>query len=158
PANYIAKWNGKQWSALGLGSLNGWPNSLTVFDDGSGPALFAGGFFTEAGGTGAYSIAKWNGSSWSALSQGLNESPVSFSAFDDGTSTGPALYVGGNFTEAGGVAVNRIAAWTGCPYQWTNPANGTFHSAGNWTNNRTPGAANLVLFGQSASNNIFNVN
>src|SRR5438552_18823760 len=46
-------------------------NALTVFDDGAGggPALYAGGTFTIAGGVAANRIAKWNGSSgrWSAV-------------------------------------------------------------------------------------------
>jgi hypothetical protein len=38
--------------------------ALTVFDDGNGPALYAGGDFTTAGGVAANRIAKWDGSSW----------------------------------------------------------------------------------------------
>jgi hypothetical protein len=34
-------------------------NALTVFDDGSGPALVAGGQFTTAGGVPANRIAQW---------------------------------------------------------------------------------------------------
>jgi len=44
--------------------------ALAVFDDGSGPALYAGGDFTTAGGVAANRIAKWNGSSWSQLGSG----------------------------------------------------------------------------------------
>src|SRR5262245_23643042 len=36
--------------------------AVTVFDDGSGPALYVGGYFTTAGGLSANSIAKWDGS------------------------------------------------------------------------------------------------
>jgi len=32
---------------------------MTVFDDGSGPALYAGGFFTQAGGVPVNYIARW---------------------------------------------------------------------------------------------------
>src|SRR5258705_34815 len=46
----------------------------TVFDDGGGPALYVGGFFTTAGGVAANYVAKWNGSSWSALGSGMNGS------------------------------------------------------------------------------------
>jgi len=36
----------------------------------SGTNLYAGGMFTSAGSVGASCIAKWNGSSWSALGDG----------------------------------------------------------------------------------------
>ena len=38
----------------------------------SGSDLYAGGRFTTAGGIAANRIAKWNGSSWSALGSGMN--------------------------------------------------------------------------------------
>ncbi len=41
--------------------------------------------------------------------------------FDDGS--GSALYVGGNFTTAGGVAANSIAKWDGV--RWTPVGGGT---------------------------------
>ena len=65
-ANYIAKWNGSSWTALGSG-MNGGVYALAV----SGQRLYAGGDFTTAGGSAANSIAKWDGSSWSALGSGL---------------------------------------------------------------------------------------
>src|SRR5947209_1828210 len=70
-ANYIAKWNGSSWSALGSG-MGGqscpYVGALAV----SGTDLYAGGNFETAGGTAANSIAKWNGSSWSALGSGVD--------------------------------------------------------------------------------------
>ncbi len=112
--NRIARWNGETWSALGTG-VNGSLYALAVFDDGSGPALYVGGYFTSAGEQEASSIARWDGSSWSALGTGLSggsfPTVLALSVFDDGT--GPALYVGGNFTSAGGVPANRIARWDG---------------------------------------------
>src|SRR5690606_19509862 len=55
---------------------------------------------------------------WSALGTGLyNEDPgfthngSAVAAYDDGA--GPALYVGGHFTHAGGVPAGSIARWDG---------------------------------------------
>jgi hypothetical protein len=45
PANYIAKWNGSAWSALGSG-MNSLVCALAVI----GTDLYAGGYFTTAGG------------------------------------------------------------------------------------------------------------
>lgn len=66
----IARWrNG--WSALTGGGLTGSGkqivSALCVHDDGTGAALYAGGSFTAAGGNPAPILAKWNGSSWSAV-------------------------------------------------------------------------------------------
>ena len=88
--------------------------ALTSFDDGSGPALYAGGLFTLAGGGAASRIARWNGASWSALGTGVNNAVRALVVFDDGS--GPALYAGGNFTTAGGGSANRIAKWNGASW------------------------------------------
>jgi trimeric autotransporter adhesin len=114
PASRIAKWDGSTWSALDTG-MNGSVRALTVFDDGlgSGPALYAGGSFTTAGRQPANNIAKWDGSKWSALGTGMNDSVRALTVFDDGSESGPALYAGGVFTTADGKVVNSIAKWDG---------------------------------------------
>src|SRR5207247_3644318 len=58
-ANYIAKWDGSRWSALGSGM-----DCLVLALAVSGSELYGGGAFTTAGGSAANHIAKWNGSSW----------------------------------------------------------------------------------------------
>jgi len=113
-ANKIAKWDGSSWSTLGTGVQGGSSSSvsaLAVFDDGSGPALYAAGRFTTAGGVSVNNIAKWDGSSWSALGSGVNSGVAALTVYNDGS--GPALYVGGSFTEAGGVSANNITKWDG---------------------------------------------
>lgn len=120
PATRIAKWDGSNWSALGngiSGPSGGYPrvNALTVFDDGSGEALYAGGGFTMAGNVTAYSTAKWNGSNWSAQGIGLNDEVLALTVFDDGS--GPALHAGGKFTSSGSHAVRGIAKWSGTSWQ-----------------------------------------
>ena len=86
-------------------------NALAIYDDGSGPALYAAGSFSNAGGNAASNIAKWNGSSWSALGSGLNFPVLTLAVYDDGS--GSKLYAGGLFTQAGGQSVNYIATWNG---------------------------------------------
>ena len=118
-ANNIAKWDGSSWSSLGLG-VNSWINALTVFDDGSssGPGLYAGGSFTNAGGIAANNIAKWDGSSWSPLGSGIGglfAEVYSLAAFDDVQEGSPALYAGGYFETAGGSYASNIARWGSCP-------------------------------------------
>ncbi len=111
-ANRIAQWDGDTWSALESNGMNNDVRALTVFDDGSGPALYAGGWFTTAGGNSANRIARWDGDTWSALdSSGMNDAVYALTVFDDGS--GAALYAGGCFTAAGGNSANRIAQWDG---------------------------------------------
>src|SRR5690349_24742923 len=94
---YIAQWNGTTWTAVG-GGMNNTVLTLKTFDDGSGPALYAGGSFTSAGGASANYIARWNGSSWSAVGGGMNSAVRSLHAYNDGS--GMRLYAGGFFSTA----------------------------------------------------------
>ena len=113
--NRIAKWDGASWSALdaGLGSTPGGETarSLAVFDDGTGPALYAGGLFTFASGLVVNHIARWDGTSWSALGGGVDHRVSALTVFDDGS--GPALYAGGSFQNAGGQPAQYLARWDG---------------------------------------------
>jgi hypothetical protein len=110
-APFIARWNGTSWSSLG-GGMNGHVNALCVYDDGSGSALYAGGNFTTAGSASASHIAKWNGVSWSALGTGTDGGGVyALAVFDDGG--GPALCIGGNFSQVNGAGAVGAAKWNG---------------------------------------------
>jgi hypothetical protein len=73
--------------------------------------LFAGGYFTTAGGVLANYIAQWNGNSWSALGSGMNGG-VNGAVFALAVS-GNNLFAGGLFTTAGGVLATNIAQWNG---------------------------------------------
>jgi chitodextrinase len=75
-----------------------------------GSDVYIGGYFTSVDGVSANRIAKWNGSSWSAVGSGLNNIPYSMVVADG------VLYVSGTFTNAGGVAVNYVARWDGATW------------------------------------------
>jgi hypothetical protein len=83
--------------------MNSTVNALAV----NGTELYAGGGFTTAGGVGVNYIAKWNGTSWSALGSGMNVAPLALAVI------GTDLYAGGNFTTAGGKPSGSIARWSG---------------------------------------------
>jgi trimeric autotransporter adhesin len=100
--DHVARWDGKKWSALGLG-VDGAVDALAA----SGKVLFVGGRFTTAGGIPANHIAQWDGKEWSALGPGV-DGRVSALAV-----SGKVLYVGGQFLAAGGIKVNHIARWDG---------------------------------------------
>ena len=92
---------------LGLGDEQRRFHALAV----SGTNLYAGGWFTKAGGVPANRIAKWDGSAWSALGSGMATATTlgSLALAVSGTD----LYAGGYFTTAGGVPANGIAKWDG---------------------------------------------
>ncbi|MFI4881422.1 MAG: hypothetical protein ACIAQU_02430, partial [Phycisphaerales bacterium JB064] len=115
----IARQTEPAW-ARGVFSLHGTDTPVwdaVVWDDGGGPALYVGGQFTIAGEAASRAIVSFDGHMWSGLGEGFGGSRPDVRAlavFDDGS--GPALYVGGNFEQVGGEAINGIARWDGS--QW----------------------------------------
>jgi hypothetical protein len=103
----------------------------------SGSDLYAGGGFTTAGGSAANGIAKWDGSSWSALGSGMNGTVRALAV------SGSDLYAGGYFTTAGGSAANRIAKWNGS--SWT--ALGSGMGSGRVYSTPTPAVIALAVLG-----------
>jgi trimeric autotransporter adhesin len=116
-ASHIAVWDGANWSGLGGNKSKGMTHFIgnvnTFLVDGSD--LYVGGIFTEAGNLAVNSIARWDGTNWSALNGGLT------GTFTTGVAPstlgmaflGPYLYIGGNFTSAGSVPAKGIAGWDG---------------------------------------------
>jgi len=91
---------------------------LAVYDDGTGPALYAGGSFTHASGVRVEDIARWDGSAWSALSgpsgTGVEAKWIeALAVFDHGI--GSTLYAGGRIYIAGGLVSSFFAAWKCLP-------------------------------------------
>jgi hypothetical protein len=85
--------------------LTGTVNALATFDDGSGPALIAGGDFSIAGGAWASRVARWTGAGWAPLAFGLNGTVYALAVFDEGD--GPHRSLGWNELVGGG----RINRW-----------------------------------------------
>lgn len=106
-ADFVARWNGSTWNALGNGLSNS-VYSLAL----KGADLYAGGFFLNAGGNAdADRVARWNGSSWNALGTGNALTIGSVQAIAVG---GNDVYIGGSFTDAAGIPeADRIARFDG---------------------------------------------
>ncbi len=119
PANNIAVWDGTAWAPLGGGLTQQLGTAqvitMTVFDDGTGPALYAGGTFQSAGGTPALRVAKWDGAAWDAVGEGFSSTVQELTVFDDGS--GPALYAFGNFGLSGSTPIARMAKWNGTAWE-----------------------------------------
>jgi trimeric autotransporter adhesin len=106
----LARWNGETWSSVGGGltatsSLFGL-EGLIVFDEGSGPGLYAAGYAFIPSGQGACNVARWNGSTWACLGGQLGTGRLtSIASFDDGA--GAKLYIGGTAMPQ----INYLARW-----------------------------------------------
>lgn len=124
-ANRVARWDGGRWHPMGLGLGDG-PTTVVrafaVFDDGDGPALFAGGDLMYGYGAPGDYIARWDGSRWVRLGQGLNGPVHAMMVYDDGD--GPDLYVAGEFTRAGGRLAKYIARWDGSAWSTVGEGRG----------------------------------
>ena len=157
-ANRIARWNGNTWSPLGSG-MNNTVRALSFLQGSSGD-IVAGGSFTIAGGINANRIARWNGTSWSPLTSGMNDIVCALTLFKPPGST-TYLLAGGNFTTAGGINANRLAAWSS--NNWQSIGNGVndtvfvlkniypltsfiFYAGGNFTISDTSEAKRIGTF------------
>ncbi len=105
--NRIASWDAfNGWLPLGSG-LSGTAHAVCVANG----TVYAGGSFTNAGGSAANRVARWDGANWSSLGTGTANGlgGTVYAVLADGSD----LYVGGSFTTAGGATARAIARWNG---------------------------------------------
>lgn len=104
---YIAYWSGLTWSKIGTATaFNTNVTQVGMWDDN----LVAVGDFTNVEGKAQNDrVVIWNSdlAQWDSLRSGLNNAAVCL------TTHNTALIVGGGFTTAGGVTVNKVASWNG---------------------------------------------
>lgn len=120
-ANSVALWDGNGWYDLASGMTrleSGQENlgqvTALAYENG---VLYAGGFFTKAGGVAANNVASYTNGAWSALGAGLKakqyatSSPVRALVAGNGV-----LYAGGDFDGAGGKSIDVLAQWNGAAW------------------------------------------
>lgn len=114
PAVGIAKWDGTSWHAMGDG-LNGRVLAIEVFDDGNGPAVYAGGDFTTSGTGHVLRIARFDEAQqqWEPVGEGFDNAVIALTVWDDGMGGGPQLWAGGLFLGTGTTAARMVARWNG---------------------------------------------
>jgi trimeric autotransporter adhesin len=110
-ANSIARFDGTLWAGYATGLVDEF-NELGVADVyatlpwGEAPgSIIVGGYFTQAGGRDANSIAHWDGAAWQPLGAGVNGRVYALVAHAGG------VYVGGDYLNAGGLLTADIARW-----------------------------------------------
>lgn len=108
-ADYFAKWDGTNWSAVGSGGISA-VYAIAIDKDDN---IYIGGTFAAGGWAGdpnAQYWAWWNGIAWSAVDDIALNGAVGSLIFD----ARGDLYVGGVFTNADSNAnADRIFKWTG---------------------------------------------
>lgn len=139
--NRVARWDGESWSAVGDGSspmarpealTTGSVFALRAFDDGSGPALYAGGFSLGGAGWPGSGLHRWNGKAWSQV----GTSPIvgtihTLEPWNDGGVT--KLVVAGDFSLffGAGVYLWDVTAWDGQGWTQFLGSNVTMNGAAN---------------------------
>lgn len=133
---YIAKYkfNGSSWESLGNNFLNNAVKAIAI----NGSDVYIGGNFTSIGVNQINYIAKWNGSSFEALGEGVDDNVNAIAIQDN------KIYIAGSFLHSANQKLNKIAMWDG--NKW-NPIgsgmNGRINSIAFDTSN------NLIAAGQS---------
>jgi hypothetical protein len=94
-------WNPVSMGITGKAANTTW--SLFAYDS----MLYAGGWFTDAGGVSVNDMAQWNSTNWASTGTG-SSGFISAMALYNGD-----LYAAGKFDTIGGVLANRIAMWNG---------------------------------------------
>ncbi len=112
--NGIAMWDGSTWQSVGGGVSHGSPGSIvySITIDKYG-FVYAGGAFSSAGNVLANNIARWDGTEWSALGDGISGGDRPSEVYALASDSRGNLFAGGMFTKAGGVSALNIARWNG---------------------------------------------
>ncbi len=123
---HVARLDGNQWTFLDNGDNLNSVNHAIVWDDGTGPGLYVTGDFETLDAVTTHNdIARWDGTQWLPLGDGLNfpgtQIGLTLEVYDDGN--GEQLYLGGDFDRVDGESIDFLAAWDG--QQWSQPWFGT---------------------------------
>jgi hypothetical protein len=117
--SHIARWDGSSWDSIGSGMRAPYgPETMPVvlaLGTCAGD-LVAGGYFTQAGDSAVNFVARWDGSHWRPLGEGVWWSGCGVGDYArvhalleyDG-----CLFVGGDISQAAGIAADGIASWSG---------------------------------------------
>lgn len=121
----VVKWNGSNsWKPV---STNFWASKINALAW-DGRYLYAGGSYLYFGNTNPNHIARWDGTNWSPLGDGVNAWVSGIGGWRDYgvveslAASGGVLYVGGGFDTAGSLRVTNVARWNGS--SWAPMGNG----------------------------------
>ncbi len=107
----VLVWDGSNWSAVG-GAIDGVTSRLMVFDDGSGPALYAAGTSSPP----LQGVARYRNGAWEQIGATVGGDVNDLAIAS--TSNGPRLVAVGAFASLGAATSAGLAMWNGS--QWQN--------------------------------------
>jgi hypothetical protein len=144
----IAIKKNNNWIPTGNG-MNGNVNAVLVHND----TLYAGGAFTQAGGTIVNKIVKWNGAQWDTLQGGLIINNINDLIFYQDT-----LYAGGDFTNPSTLGGVYVMKWNGS--SWVEVPNGVNYRVYSLEvyNNELYVGGDFSAIGSGPANNIVKYN
>ena len=110
PSDYILRWNGSYWDSVGSVPNTGTDAPvLSLFSSGSN--LYVGGEFIGAGGILVNHVARWDGTSWHEMGNGLNGNVVALTEYNG------QIVAAGSFTASGNTPTSNVAIWNGTSWQ-----------------------------------------
>lgn len=110
-ANSIAVWNGLAWTALADGTTGPSGSQIQAIEQLHDGSIVVGGIFASASSVpNTNRIARWDGSQWNALDQGIGGASWVYCLM---VLPNGDLVAGGTFTAVGGQTMKRIAVWNG---------------------------------------------
>jgi hypothetical protein len=148
----VGQWDGDEWQPVGNGVLEGASVSSLIVYNGE---LIMGGRFSEVDETPVKNVARWTGTGWETMGDGLD--------YTGATTVSTmriyhnALFAGGQFDSSGEVAVKNIAKWNGTyweavaggfngPVKILEVFDGNLYAGGTFTSAGEDSARNVAYF------------
>ncbi|HXT42462.1 MAG TPA: hypothetical protein VN887_20815 [Candidatus Angelobacter sp.] len=119
--NHIIRWDGFNWHGV-MGKPAQGTHFFVQALGLAANSVYMGGFFSAAGDTPASRVARWDGTNWHALGGGLTRSFAGSLDVRAIKARDNEVYIGGDFTGAGGIDCTNIAMWDG--NNWSPLASG----------------------------------
>lgn len=111
----LATWDGSQWGSVRTDALLNDPNKQYINTAVAFPGgVFAAGSFNDTAAPLFRSIAIWDGGRWRGTGQGLTDGYVDpGDGYAVAVTSGGEAFVGGEFSEIGGISFRNLARWDG---------------------------------------------
>ena len=108
---HVLRWTGTSWEGFAGDTFNGFVAGSAHVLLANAEFLYAGGGFWEIGGIAATGIARWDGTQWHPVGEGVA------GVVRTATFKGSDLYIGGHFEGTEGEPLKNFARWNGATWE-----------------------------------------